>query len=243
MLLHPVGQDSSCWQWLELEDLGVTPVAVDLPGHGSRQGQPASLDEMADSAAAMLEGNFDLLGVAMGGMAAQHLLLRHPSRVRSAVLACCSGSARREVCQQRAHDAETLGMEVVLASTLERWFTAEALANPVHPGVAYARERLLAMDPYAYADMWRAMGEHQVLGALDTVSCPVTVLAGFADASVPVAAAREMQERIPGSRFEVIEAPHMAHLETPGLVIAAIARHLAWARERAIQTPGNGAGS
>jgi 3-oxoadipate enol-lactonase len=231
LLLHPIGQDATCWRWLKLEGVGVRLVAPDLPGHGSCPRRATSLRKFADEAVSAVAGTFDLVGVAMGGMVAQHVLLQCPTRVRSAVLICTHGSSDRKVCEERARAAERWGMGPVVASTLKRWFTPEALGQPQHPGVAYARERLLAMDHHAYADAWRAMGDHQVLDALGTVGCPVTVVAGSRDASVPLVELERLHRRIPGSRLEVIDAPHMAHLERPELVTAAIVRHLAWVAE------------
>lgn len=233
MLLHPVGQDGACWRWLQLEDLAEVALTPDLPGHGSNLTKPTTLAAAADEIAAELDGEPDVVGVAMGAMVAQHLLLRHPDRVRSAILFCAHGSADASVCEERARASAGLGMAAVLDSTLERWFTPAALAAPGHPGFTYARDHLLSMDPEAYAATWRAMGAHQTLDRLNTVSRPVTVVAGALDRAVSVGEARRLQERIPRSRFEVIEAPHMAHLERPELVSSAIARHLAWASEGA----------
>lgn len=233
LLLHPVGQDGACWRWLELEHLAELAFTPDLPGHGSNRTRPTTLAATADEVAGELDGELDVVGVAMGAMVAQHVLLRHPERVRSAILFCAHGSANASVYEERARAAAALGMEAVLDSTLERWFTPAAMAATGHPGVAYAREQLLSMDSAAYAASWRAMGAHQTLDALTAVSRPVTVVAGALDKAISVGEGCRLQEWIPRSRFEVIEAPHMAHLERPELVSAAIARHLAWASEGA----------
>ena len=188
-----------------------------------------TLDDLADEAVAAVSGEFDLLGVAMGGIVAQHLLLRHPDRVRSALIACAGGRTRPEVQLARAEACEADGMEAVLGVTLDRWFTPAALARADHPGVAYARTRLLAMDPAAMADAWRALSGHDLLDRLDQVRKPVTLVAGRDDAAVPEAVVEQLHARLAGSRLLVVPGPHMIHLEDgPGLR-EALLDHLAWA--------------
>lgn len=192
---------------------------------------------MADDAVAGVESPFDLMGVAMGSIVGQHVLLRHGPRVRSALLACAGGRTNREALLGRAVDAERLGMAAVTPSTLERWFTTAALAQPDHPGVAYARGSLLRMDPAALADAWRAMAEHYVLDRLGKVAVPVTLVAGSDDTASPVARVQATRERLPLSRLEVLRGPHMIHLEAPDRLRAALSRHLDWVTSRA-SSPG-----
>jgi pimeloyl-ACP methyl ester carboxylesterase len=187
-----------------------------------------SLDEMADEAVARMQGRFDVLGVAMGSIVAQHVLVRHPERVRSALLACAGARSRREVMLTRAAAVEREGMEAVTPATLERWFTPEALTAGGHPGVAYARRVLLRMDPAALADAWLAISSHDVIEQLRAVEAPTTLVAGARDQSVPVAALEPLRERLPRTRLEILPGPHMIHLEEPAALSAALDRHLLW---------------
>ena len=84
LLLHPIAQDTACWRLAGFD----TTHAYTYPGHGGLPRRALSLAELADDAAGSVEGRFDLLGVAMGSIVGQHVLLRHGDRVRSAVLAC-----------------------------------------------------------------------------------------------------------------------------------------------------------
>ncbi len=227
LLLPPIGNDIGCWRWLAARE--ARPHLY--PGHGQRP-QSMTLAELADDAIAVEEGEVDLLGVAMGGVIAQHILLRHPDRVRSAVLACTSGRSDSKALLARAEAAETRGMAAVTSSTLERWFTPNALAQPEHPGVAYARASLLGVDPYALGDAWRALATHDVIDQLGGVRAPVTVVAGTEDTTTPVSRIESLQTRIPGSRMELLPGPHMIHLEEPDQLRALLERHLAWVESR-----------
>jgi 3-oxoadipate enol-lactonase len=191
-----------------------------------------SLSDLADEAIASVPGPVHLAGVAMGGIVAQHILVRHPDRVRSALLACCGGRTRPEAQLARAAACEAEGMAAVIPSTLERWFTPAAMARSGHPGVAYARATLAAMDPRAMADAWRALSGHDLLDRLDGVRVPVTVVAGLEDAAVPVVNSEQLHGRLPGSRIRKVPGPHMLHLEEPGRLRALLDEHLAWVDER-----------
>ena len=227
VLLPPVGLDDRCWDWL---DLPVPAVRHVYPGFGSRHrnGRPADLDAWADEVAALADGEpLDLAGISMGSMVAQHAAIRHPGRVRSLLLACTGGSADPASALARADAAEEAGMAGVLEKTLRRWFTPSALAaRPAHPGVAYATATLLALNPRSWADGWRAIAGHDVLSRLGTVTAPATCVAGSGDLSAPVERVRRLADAIPGARLEILDGPHMIHLENPEAFSAVLASHL-----------------
>ncbi|HLH69642.1 MAG TPA: alpha/beta hydrolase [Candidatus Dormibacteraeota bacterium] len=224
VLLHPIGLDGRCWQWMGLDGA----VAYDLPGHGGRP-RPATLTmaDLADDVVANVSGPLDLVGLSMGGMVALHVALRHPGRVRSLVVACSSARADRELLQRRAEMVERVGMGGVLDETLRRWFTPTALDDPDHPGVRYARERLLADRAEDFAAAWRAMSQHDVLDQLGRVQVPVTAIAGEQDAASPIEALRAIAEGVANGRLVVLPGPHMLQLEEPARLTEAVMAHLA----------------
>jgi 3-oxoadipate enol-lactonase len=227
VLLPPVGLDERCWDWLDLPAAAIRHV---YPGFGRRprDDQPADLDTWADEVAGLDDGEpLDLVGISMGSMVAQHLAVRHPGRVNSLLLACTGGSADPAVALARAAAADAGGITGTLDSTLQRWFTPAALAaRPEHPGVGYARATLLALDPASWAAGWRAIARHDVLAALGAVTAPTTCIAGRSDQSAPPERVRRLAAAIPGARLEMLDGPHMIHLENPAAFSAALAAHL-----------------
>lgn len=101
VLIHALTQDAQAWDMIG-RDGACTPV---LPGHGTRPRQPMTLAGIADEIAAATDGPLDLVGVAVGGIVAQHLMVRHGGRVRSALLACTTGSTRAAGESMRARAA------------------------------------------------------------------------------------------------------------------------------------------
>lgn len=85
VLLH--GGNVANWMWepqvSALTDrLVITP---DLPGFGQRVAEDwPGLDAAADDVVARVGGVFDLVGLSLGAVVALRVLVRHPSRVRSA---------------------------------------------------------------------------------------------------------------------------------------------------------------
>jgi 3-oxoadipate enol-lactonase len=165
---------------------------------------------------------------------AMHLALAHPDRVRSLVLACTTPRGDAQVMEARAEATEARGAAGMLEDTMTRWFTAGVLErDPDAPPLAYARERLLAMDPGALADTWRAIARHDVLDRLGEIRVPVTCIAGRQDRSTPLPVMQDLAARLPDARLVEMDAPHMAFLERPREFAAAVREHLAWAQDRA----------
>jgi 3-oxoadipate enol-lactonase len=224
VLLTPVGLDAGTWDAVKLT---ASPIKHEYPGHGTRPLAGFDLASLADEVADSYAGDLDVVGASFGAMVGMHLALRHPDRVRSLLLACTGAAADRATMLQRAAAAESLGMEAVLDETLRRWFTPEALAEPDHPGVAYARRTLLALDPDAFAAAWRAIADHDVRDRLEQIEARTTVLGGSADAAAPPERIAELAAAIPEARSVIVDGPHMLQLEQPGEFGRCVADHLA----------------
>ncbi len=230
VLLHPIGLDRESWQFLDLDDA----VAIDLPGHGQAKHIPGiSLSAVAEHVCAVVDGPFHVVGLSLGGIIAQHLALHHADQVLSAVVACASGATDPQVLCQRAADVEQRGLSGCVDDYLDRWFSSDALREPTHPGIRYAKTRLAADDPAVIADYWRAMSSHQLLPHLGGIAIPVTVIAGSADKSAPVERLRDVARRIPAARFVVLDGPHMLQLEVPVAFQEAVAGHRQWVESAA----------
>ncbi len=240
LLLHPIGLDLSCWDRL-VRDLRpeFQTVAIDLRGHGlsDMPPPPYSLGDFAGDLHSLLHtlhlAPAHLVGLSLGGMVAQELALAHPGDVRSLVLAgtaCTFSSEGRGVMVGRAEAAERGGMESVVQSTLERWFTPAFLGSGV---VELCRRRLLADRVEAFAATWRAISELDTEPRLEEIRVPTLAITGDADIATPVSAAETIVRRIPGARLHVLPgAPHMAPLERPDLFNPPVLGFL-----RGVQTP------
>ena len=223
VLVHALTQDGNAWQFVGWPGAH-TPT---IPGHGPGEERRRSLDDMADEIVRNLPDRFDIVGVAFGGHVAQHVLVRHPNRVRSALLACSTATVGNpDMMHSRADDARQRGIPAVTEELLARWFTPAALAATV-PGARYARARLGVMTTEAYALAIEASAGHETTSQLASVTQPVTLVVGLDD-HVGRRASERMAEQFPQFRTRAIPGPHMIHLEQPDLFRSEIEQHLSW---------------
>ena len=237
ILIHPVGLELSYWG-MQIEALRGAHdiVAFDLPGHGRTPGSPA--DWTLDKAARVLEQVIrstgseaaHLVGLSVGGMIAQALTLAQPGLVRSLTLidtAAAFAEEGRAAMRSRAKAAREGGMQAVLRTTIERWFTPDTEA--ARPDlIDRVTKTLLADDPLVHAAMWDMISALDLVSQLHRITCPTLILVGEFDPSSPPAAARVLQQNIAGAQMHVIaQASHMAPLEKPAEINAHLARFLA----------------
>jgi 3-oxoadipate enol-lactonase len=232
VLLHPVGLDRECWQFASSPAID-TAVRYDLLWHGGRPKPepPLTLEAMADDLVANVSGPLDLVGVSMGGAVARYVALRHPGRVRSLML-CASGAGGNGIEQRERADAVLAhGIDGVMETTLARWFTPEALAQPGHPAIAYVRGRLQRDTPEQFAAGWLALGANRSFEHLGEIAAPTSVVHPERDNS-SLASKQSIADRLQVARLEVIPGPHMVQLEEPEAFADAVEAHFAWVAGR-----------
>lgn len=197
------------------------------PGHGARPPETVTLEGMADEIAATLRGPVDIVGVALGGIIGQYLLIRHPRLVRSAILANTpSGVGDPSQLIARADEALVSGVVAMSDALVARWFRPETIVADTG-GVRYIRESISAISPEGFAFMQRAMARTDTAGALPGVLAPVTLVQGVDDAVGPGSVAR-IRELLPHSRLVEIEGSHMVHLDNPQGFRDVIVAHREW---------------
>ena len=97
LFLHGIRTSATMWraQVRALASAGVQAHAVDLPGHGTRLGEPftlASARATIDDAITGLGGRVLLVGLSLGGYLAVDYTARHPDQVAGLVAAACCTS-------------------------------------------------------------------------------------------------------------------------------------------------------
>jgi pimeloyl-ACP methyl ester carboxylesterase len=235
LLVHGFG--GAAWNFSELAPLipGRRLIIPDLPGHGASSPLPApTLTGFADVLAEVVDGPVDVVGHSLGGVVALRLAERHPSLVRSLVLAAAAGIS-----------SSTRWAEITIA-----------LTGIVQPGriagrrvglVAGSRRlRRLVFEGFevANADLLTERAVHgflrgptmhtDALGAglalvaddprqdLDRVRCPVLVLWGARDKQVPLEDGFEYARRLGAPLRVIADCGHLLIGERPDVCARAV---------------------
>jgi 3-oxoadipate enol-lactonase len=203
----------------------------DTRGHGATDAPsgPYTLEQMADDAHTLLAA-LDIkrthwLGLSMGGMIGQTFALKYPGVFVSLVLADTTSRYPVEAAAtwaERVNMVKANGMEVVVDSTLGRWFTEpfRAQSPTVMERVAgYIR----ATPPAGYIGSCQAIPQIDLTDRLHEIKCPTLVIVGEQDTGTPVALARAIHDAMPGSELVIIpSASHLSNIEQPGAFNAAL---------------------
>ena len=160
------------------------------------------------------------MGLSIGGMTAQGLTLRHADRVAATVMAnttaFCSDDFRAAFDQRVAAVADG-GMEAVVGSTIERWFSESYRVSGAEQ-LEDVRTMIRTTSVAGYTGCARAIQGLAYLDRLSSLDHPVLLIAGTQDAATPPAGMRLMHERIKGSRYVELDAAHLSNIEqAPGL--------------------------
>jgi len=144
---------------------------------------------------------------------------RHPDAVRSIVL--CNPApgvdpSRAGALNDRADLAERDGMRGVMSITLDKSYPPELSDRATYENY---RGRYLANDPVGFGLAHRMLARTNMLHLLPQIKCPTMVVAGRHDTVRPPAGTEELAGKIPGARFELIEAGHFMPTTAPATLL------------------------
>ena len=175
---------------------------------------PFSTRDMADDAARVLDAagqtSAHVLGISLGGMVAQELVLRHPTRVRRLVLGCTRGGGRLSGPLEWGAIRNLVGpMRYAPERAIRE--TARVILSPdflrEHPEVVeewvqIARE----LPPSRRGVLFQliAASRHDASDRLASVRHDTLVITGDADRLIDAESSRRIAATIPGARLELL---------------------------------------
>ena len=235
VLANSVGSDLSMWdpQAAALGDR-FRLLRYDHRGHGGSPvpDGPYSIADLGGDLLALLDrlelARVHLCGLSLGGMVGMWVAAHAPERVQRLVLCCTAAHfPPRELWDERARVVRAEGMGALVDATMERWLTPGFRARAPE-AEARLRATFLATAPEGYAGCCEAIRDMDLRPGLPGIAAPTLVLAGADDPATPPAWGAAIAEAIPDARLEVLtDAAHVATLEQPDALTAAVAEHLA----------------
>lgn len=245
VLLHGFPLDHSMWEsQFDSFASSYRVIAPDLRGFGGStlptEDQDKAVSTMAEMADDLVEDleflevnePIVLCGLSMGGYVALEFWRRHRTRLAGLIL--CDTRAAPDTPEAAKGRHETAAKVLAAGNT-------ESLTEGMIPKlfapltiekqpdiVEKMRQRMLATTPAGAAAALRGMAERiDFRPKLAEIALPTLVIVGEHDAISSPEEMRSFAEQIPEATFEVIpRAGHMAPLENPGPVNAAIRRFL-----------------
>lgn len=207
-------------------------------GRSAKPAGPYTIHEMADDALAVLDHlgveKAHVVGVSMGGMIAQELVLRHPDRVRGLVLACTYPEPSADIEAQRTFTVSQLGGSVTASGEVEIDIKAidpmqffQQLLPQVFNQEFIMKDLGKLMQVFSGALQYgfsleailgqvSAVMGHRATDRLHGIAAPTLVITGDADRLIPPSNSEILAQHIPGAKLVKIPGgSHGFNFETP----------------------------
>jgi pimeloyl-ACP methyl ester carboxylesterase len=253
LLIMGFATDSTAWLFqLPAFAARYRTVAFDNRGVG-RSGKPPgpyTIHRMADDAVGLLDhlgiARAHVVGLSMGGMIAQELVLRHPARVRGLVLAATFPEPDAETERTRQFTLDQMGGRITAGGEVQ--IDLQAL-NPL---VLFQHLLPLVFNPefistqlpklmqlfggalqYGFSmeailGQMQALMGHRATERLHRIAAPTLVLTGDADRLISPANSDLLAKHIPGARLvKVPGGSHGFNIEQPEVFNRAVLDFLA----------------
>jgi 3-oxoadipate enol-lactonase len=207
-------------------------------GASSRLEGPVTIAQLAEDAVGLLAAleidSAHVLGISMGGMVAQELVLAHPERIRALALGCtyCGGEgssvASAEVMRRLAEGMASGDRERALRTG---W---EVNVSPAYAAdeQAFARFREIglrrAVSVEVILEQMRAITEHDTSTRLPEIALPTLVMHGTLDQMLPVQNGHMIAGLIEDSHLEIFDGiGHLFFWEQPERAAELVRAHAA----------------
>ncbi|OCB11966.1 hypothetical protein A5717_18155 [Mycolicibacterium porcinum] len=235
VLIHGVGDTHRAWDAV-IAQLGadIDVIRYDLRGHGGAPRDPLveSIDDFVDDLVTVLDrqgaGTAHIVGFSLGGLIAQRLAIREPSRVAAlVVIGSVAGRTAAESSRalERLRAIEQYGPVGVAEQSISRWFTADYLA--ADPGAAErVIEQMAALDPVAYAAAYRVLATTDLAGDLHRITAPTLAITGEFDVGSPPHMSELIAAKTGGRAVIVPGVKHSILHEQAALIAKEIITHV-----------------
>lgn len=205
-----------------LVNAGFRPIAIDVPGFGKSpiSGNRWNIINISSLIAGFIQQKITqpcyLVGLSMGGVLAQQLILDHPDLFQKLVLASTFTFLRPEKLNGWFYFLQRLILVQVLGINTQ----AQFVAGKIFPGSEQKilRDEMVRQineaDPKAYRAAMKSLAFFNSKKRLHEIKIPTLVISGDRDQTVPLSHQVELTKWIPGAKQVIIsDAGHAASVE------------------------------
>ncbi len=163
---------------------------------------------------------YHVVSLAASSMQALTFYTRHPEQVGSLVF--CNPApgvdpSRADALNSVAAKAEAEGIRAIIPAMLDKSYPPELSDRETYDTY---RGRYMANDPVGFGNAFRMMAKTNLINLLETVRVPALVIAGRQDYIRAVTVTEGIAKKIPGARFEIIDAGHFMPTTSPKALLA-----------------------
>lgn len=238
LLIMGMGGHHRMWgePFLRLLEPHFDLVAFDHRGIGTsdRADDPFTVADLADDAARIMDEvgwlSAHVLGISLGGMVAQELVLSHPSRVRTLTLGCTYPGAGGDLTAPgptRAIEAGLSGdRELAIRTSFEVNVSRRYATDPGNYPV-FREAALATRVPVPVILMQsQAVIAHNATARLSAITAPTLIIHGTADEMIIPMNAEVLAKAIPNARLEMLDGVgHLFWWEEPERSAALLCEH------------------
>ncbi|GAB3944994.1 alpha/beta fold hydrolase [Corynebacterium tapiri] len=210
-------------------------IALDHRGHGNSPdpahtpGQTTFEDLVADVHETLDDlgvGDYDVVGLSLGGALAQHLAATDPRVRRAAFLCTATSFGGEKKWRDRAELTRTQGMTPMVDAVVGLWVSTEF--SQTHPATTDFYRRMVASTRGSgYAECAEGLARFDSTPLLGEITCPVLTIAGDQDESTPPAALEQIARGVGGdSQQVVVQGGHVPTVESADAVNSALKEFL-----------------
>ncbi|HEY0559640.1 MAG: pcaD [Mycobacterium sp.] len=208
-------------------------VRFDTRGHGRSPVPPGpyTIDDLVDDLVALLDrlwiDRASVVGLSLGGMTALRLAAREPARVDRLAILCSSALLDPDgTYRDRAAIVREQGTAPIAPGVVARWLTPGRRA--ADPACTARLEDMVAATPAeGYAACCEALAAMDLRADLPRITAPTLAIAGACDPATPPEHLRAIAAGVREGQLLVLpQAAHLANVEQPAAVTAALLTHL-----------------
>lgn len=204
----------------------------DARGHGASSATPGpySISLLGEDVLRLMDAlkihHAHFCGLSMGGMVAQWLGIHAAERVDKLVL--CNTAAKigdDAGWNRRIATVRESGMQAIVPSVIERWFTSEFRRNNADEVEATAAMLQFA-NREGYTATCAAIRDMDLREEVQQIKARTLVVCGEHDQVTPPSASHFLLEQIKGSRLLSLKAAHLSNLEAASAFTAGVSAFL-----------------